>query len=357
MAVIGNSPATTFPSIRKQSITGDGDSAYSLDFSVTNENDLEVFVNNVRQEPTVAYTAGDQTITFSEGIDSTDDVYMIYKAQTFGNAVPADNTITTAMVQGSAITSKKLHDSQESLTLSGTLSVSEITSDLTHNGIEYSDSGGVAGILTLADSAESLKFKIKNQGEAFRIDAGTTASNARRININRGAEIVKPRKNWNYNNETGSPSSITPLPYCPDPWTHFGTFQFRGERYLHIKTTRVTNAGGPMEQFYANGYLYNQGIFDAHVGFYCYTSGIIAKHVRNNCTSGGIDAYASTDNKMVLRLDRNNTGYTEGRVTILWRDHSVQFEGRTDQYTNAPATQAGMPEINDVAWDNSATAF
>ena len=111
MAVIGNKPATDFKAIKKQSITGDGDSAYTLDYSVTNENDLEVFVNNVRQEPTVAYTAGDQTITFSEGIDSTDDVYMIYKAQTFGNAVPADNTITTAMVQGSAITSKKLHDS------------------------------------------------------------------------------------------------------------------------------------------------------------------------------------------------------------------------------------------------------
>lgn len=118
MAVIGNLPATDFKAIKKQSITGDGDSAYTLDYSVTHANDLEVFVNNVRQEPTLAYSASEQTLTMSEGVDSTDDFYVIYKAQTFGNAVPNQNTITTGMMTDASITSKKLHDSQESLTLS-----------------------------------------------------------------------------------------------------------------------------------------------------------------------------------------------------------------------------------------------
>ena len=111
MAVIGNQPATDFKAIKKQSITGDGDSAYTLDYSVTHANDLEVFVNNVRQEPTIAYSASDQTLTMSEGIDSTDDFYVIYKAQTFGNSVPNQNTITTDMMTSNAITSDKLHDS------------------------------------------------------------------------------------------------------------------------------------------------------------------------------------------------------------------------------------------------------
>jgi len=95
MAVIGNRPATNFQSIKKQTITGTGDSSYSLDYAVSNANDLEVFVNNVRQEPTIAYSATSQTITFSEAIDSTDDVYMIYQGQTMGSVVhPADQALT-----------------------------------------------------------------------------------------------------------------------------------------------------------------------------------------------------------------------------------------------------------------------
>ena len=95
MAVIGNKPATNFQAIKKQTITGNGDSSYTLDYSVSNANDLEVFVNNVRQEPTIAYSATSQTITFSEAIDSTDDVYMIYQGQTMGSVVhPNDQALT-----------------------------------------------------------------------------------------------------------------------------------------------------------------------------------------------------------------------------------------------------------------------
>ena len=94
MAVIGNKPAQSFNTIRKQTITGDGDSSYSLDHSISGPNDLEVFVNNVRQEPTIAYDASSQTLTMSEGIDSTDDFYVIYKAQTLGSIVhPKDQPL------------------------------------------------------------------------------------------------------------------------------------------------------------------------------------------------------------------------------------------------------------------------
>ena len=95
MSVIGNLPAQSFNTIRKQTITGDGDSSYSLDYSVSGPNDLEVFVNNVRQEPTIAYNASSQTLTMSEGIDSTDDFYVIYKAQALGTtSLPHDQPIT-----------------------------------------------------------------------------------------------------------------------------------------------------------------------------------------------------------------------------------------------------------------------
>ena len=108
MGTLGNKPVTTFQALEKQSITGNAGTTYALDHAVTNENDLEVFVNNVRQEPTTAYTISGQNIVMSEAIASTDSFYVIYQAQAFSKAVPADTSITTAMLQDDAVTSAKL---------------------------------------------------------------------------------------------------------------------------------------------------------------------------------------------------------------------------------------------------------
>jgi len=97
--MLGNKPAAGFQSIEKQSITGNGGTSYALDHAVTNVNDLEVFVNNVRQEPTTAYTLSGQNIVMSEAIASTDSFYVIYQSRSFTKAVPADASITQAMLQ------------------------------------------------------------------------------------------------------------------------------------------------------------------------------------------------------------------------------------------------------------------
>ena len=95
MSVIGNKPATNFQAIRKQTITGTGATAYSLDHPVSSPNDIEVFINNVRQEPVTAYNATSQTITFTEAVTSSDSAYMIYQGQTMGTiAHPADQALT-----------------------------------------------------------------------------------------------------------------------------------------------------------------------------------------------------------------------------------------------------------------------
>ena len=56
MPYIGNPVSANFVSIPRQSITGNGGASYTLTNSVTNENELEVFVNNVRQEPCSVYS-------------------------------------------------------------------------------------------------------------------------------------------------------------------------------------------------------------------------------------------------------------------------------------------------------------
>ena len=108
MGTLGNKPASGFQSIEKQTITGNGGTSYALDHAVTNVNDLEVFVNNVRQEPTTAYTLSGQNIVMSEAIANTDSFYVIYQSRSFTKAVPADASITTAMIQNNSITQAML---------------------------------------------------------------------------------------------------------------------------------------------------------------------------------------------------------------------------------------------------------
>ena len=57
MAYIGNQPASAFASTEKQTITGNGTTGpNALTHEVAAATDIACFVNNVRQEPGVAYT-------------------------------------------------------------------------------------------------------------------------------------------------------------------------------------------------------------------------------------------------------------------------------------------------------------
>ena len=83
MGYIGNEAQTAFTSFDKQTITGTGTSVYTLSHNVANEQEIEVFVNNVRQEggSGKAYTVSGNQITFSENIASTDTVYVNFQGK------------------------------------------------------------------------------------------------------------------------------------------------------------------------------------------------------------------------------------------------------------------------------------
>ena len=84
MPFLGSTPADKYQSLAKQTITGDGSTAYTLNRSVTNAYDMEVFINNVRQEPDTSYTASGNTITFTAAVTSGDSCYLIYQGQSVG---------------------------------------------------------------------------------------------------------------------------------------------------------------------------------------------------------------------------------------------------------------------------------
>ena len=101
MAYIGNFPAEKYTTFSKQTFTPDGSTtSFTLDFSVANENDLELFVNNVRQEPGSgkAYTATGLTLTMSSAPGASDDMYAIFQGKAQQTVTPGPQTVTGSML-------------------------------------------------------------------------------------------------------------------------------------------------------------------------------------------------------------------------------------------------------------------
>ena len=113
MPFLGSQPADQYQSLAKQTITGDGSTAYTLTRSVTNAYDMEVFINNVRQEPDTSYTASGNTITFTAAITASDSCYLIYQGQSVGSINPPANSVGGNEIQSTAVTHNHLHTNMD----------------------------------------------------------------------------------------------------------------------------------------------------------------------------------------------------------------------------------------------------
>lgn len=122
MPYLGQSPKESFDAAISQTITGTGATSYSLTRAVNNPEELEVFINNVQQQPTTSYTVSGSTITFDEALLSSDSCYVVFRSVTqttrsVSTATINDDAVTSAKIASSAVTSTKL---ASTLDLSGT---------------------------------------------------------------------------------------------------------------------------------------------------------------------------------------------------------------------------------------------
>jgi hypothetical protein len=98
MPYLGNPLYTAFSTINKQDLTGSvGTGPFGLDYSVGSPQDIEVFINNVRQEPVEAYTIAGSNITLTGAVVATDSFYVVFQGKAQQTAVPGSGTITQAM--------------------------------------------------------------------------------------------------------------------------------------------------------------------------------------------------------------------------------------------------------------------
>lgn len=103
MPYLGQSPKESFDAAISQTITGTGATAYSLTRAVNSPEELEVFINNVQQQPTASYTVSGSTITFDEALDANDSCYVIFRSVT-----QTTRSVTSSTINDGAVTSSKL---------------------------------------------------------------------------------------------------------------------------------------------------------------------------------------------------------------------------------------------------------
>ena len=187
MAYIGKRPEDTFRGLAtKASFTGDG-STTTFDLSENaldgGTNDIQVFVNNVRQEPgsSKSYTLGAddsnriRRITFTVAPAASDDIYVLSPGRDSNelNTV-SDNAITTAKIQDGAITAAKIAD--------GTVVAADIA-DGSITGAKVNSTFDISGkTVTLPASVGGLGTGITNAQLAGSIANAKLANSSVTIN-------------------------------------------------------------------------------------------------------------------------------------------------------------------------------
>ena len=108
MPYIGNQPSESFTSFATQEFSTSATTSYTLDHAVTNENEIALFINNVRQQPGSgkAYTATGTALTLSAATASTATMYCVFLGRALQTVTPATNSITAAMVSNDLISGK-----------------------------------------------------------------------------------------------------------------------------------------------------------------------------------------------------------------------------------------------------------
>jgi hypothetical protein len=93
MSYIGTPPSNAFTSLLKQDFSTSATTGYTLDHAVNNANDIALFINFVRQEPTAGYAASGTTLTLTSATTSSDDMYCVYLGQALQTVNPANASV------------------------------------------------------------------------------------------------------------------------------------------------------------------------------------------------------------------------------------------------------------------------
>ncbi len=169
MGYVGNQTTNAFTSMEKQDITGDGTASYTLSHAVANANEIEVFVNNVRQESGVAYTTNGTALNMTGNVASSDDFYVVYQGKAVGTIVPPDGSVTSAKLDTNIAIAGTLStvgnvgigaaSASQKLTVEGTANNQNSEIKITASGVASGYLGSNSDGLNIGTDSHGIVFK------------------------------------------------------------------------------------------------------------------------------------------------------------------------------------------------------
>jgi len=108
MAYIGNKLADAYTSFAKQDFTTSATTSYTLDYPVANANEIALFINFVRQEPTTAYTASGTNLTLTSATSASDDMYCVFLGKAVQTVNPPAGSVGASQIADGSIALGKL---------------------------------------------------------------------------------------------------------------------------------------------------------------------------------------------------------------------------------------------------------
>jgi len=110
MGYLGNAPALAYTSFAKQDFSTSSTTSYVLDNPVANSNELALFINFVRQEPTTSYSASGTTLTLTEATSSSDDMYCVFLGKAVQTVNPPNASVGTSQLATNSVSTIKIQD-------------------------------------------------------------------------------------------------------------------------------------------------------------------------------------------------------------------------------------------------------
>ncbi len=180
MAYVGNTPADKTLKLEKQQFTTSATTTYTLSHSVSDPQDIALFINNVRQNPNSSYTVSDTALTLSAATASTDTMYCVFLGRAIGTVGIGAGSVTKDKVDfisdssGSGVISKG-----DGSSIDGSI---QLNCHVNSHGIKLKSpphSAGQSYTLTFPSTAPSAdKFlKTDGSGNLSFADAGGNTPN------------------------------------------------------------------------------------------------------------------------------------------------------------------------------------
>jgi len=204
MGYVGNQAVEGYSSIpAKQDLTGATGTSLTLAHPVSSAESIDLFINNVRQEPTTAYTVAGTTVTLTGSVIATDDIYVVYNGLALQTVVPPDGSVTSAKLDTNIAVSG-------TLTTSGTLDVNS-TLDVSSSNFKMTDLNSNAfyrtGTFTPAFSTTAATDPDASIATAYDAQVGHYTRIGDLVHIQ--ATIITDSVFWDYTNGGASGQNLT----------------------------------------------------------------------------------------------------------------------------------------------------